>query len=260
MLDVIAFDADDTLWHNETLYARAQAILWMLLAPYSDEESARQALYETEMRNLRLYGYGIKGFALSMIETAIQASRGRIGAAEIAQLIDLAQEMLEAPVELLEGVAEVVPALAVACRLMLVTKGDLRDQEVKLARSGLAPHFWQVEIVREKSAEVYRTLLGKHVIAPERFLMVGNSLRSDVLPVVEIGGNAVHIPYHITWEHEHVHAQGAGALYLRMLPSTQNVVHAELQRVLTTHTGDELGSAFVVVETGGHRIRRLSRE
>jgi putative hydrolase of the HAD superfamily len=208
MIDVIAFDADDTLWHNETLYARAQDGLRALLSPYRDEAGVRKALYETEMANLHRYGYGIKSFALSMIETAIQVSEGRIGAGDIWQLIGLAQEMLEAPVELLEGVAEVVPALAADCRLMLVTKGDLRDQEVKLARSGLASYFWQVEIVREKSAGVYRGLLEKHAIAPERFLMVGNSLRSDVLPVVEIGGHAVHVPYHITWEHEHVAVVG----------------------------------------------------
>jgi putative hydrolase of the HAD superfamily len=204
MLDVIAFDADDTLWHNETLYARAQAGLASILAPYGDGEGVHQELYATEMRNLRLYGYGIKSFALSMIETAIEVSHGRIGAAQIRQLISLAQEMLEAPVELLEGVSEVVPKLADACRLMLITKGDLRDQEVKLERSGLAPCFWQVEIVRDKSAVVYRSLLDKHGIVPGRFLMVGNSLRSDVLPVMQIGGNAVHIPYHITWEHEEV--------------------------------------------------------
>jgi putative hydrolase of the HAD superfamily len=204
MIDVIAFDADDTLWHNETLYAQAQAGFESLLTPYRDGAGARQELYKTEMRNLRLYGYGIKSFALSMIETAIEVSDGRIGAAEIGQIIDLAQEMLEAPVELLEGVAEAVPTLAAVCRLMLITKGDLRDQEVKLARSGLARYFWQVEIVRDKSAGVYRGLLDKHGITPGRFLMVGNSLRSDVLPVVEIGGKAVHIPYHITWEHEQV--------------------------------------------------------
>jgi putative hydrolase of the HAD superfamily len=204
ILDIIAFDADDTLWHNETIYANAQAQLAALLGPYSDEEHTHRALHETQMRNLRLYGYGIKAFGLSMIETAIGVSNGRIASQQIEPILALVKEMLEAPVELLDGVAEVIPVLAGSCRLMLVTKGDLRDQEVKLARSGLAPYFACVEIVREKSTEIYQALLARHGIVPERFLMVGNSLRSDVLPVIALGGHAVHIPYHITWEHEAV--------------------------------------------------------
>jgi putative hydrolase of the HAD superfamily len=202
VIDIIAFDADDTLWHNETLYVRSQERFRQLLATYHPEERVLQSLYETEMRNLPLYGYGIKGFALSMIETAIRLSDGRIQSTEIAEIVHLAKEMLGAPVDLLDHVAEVIPALSRLCRLMLITKGDLRDQEAKLARSGLASCFSAVEIVREKSTDIYRTLLNRHGIEPQRFLMVGNSLRSDVLPIVELGGHAVHIPYHITWVHE----------------------------------------------------------
>jgi len=214
LIDIIGIDADDTLWDNETLYARTQERVSQLLEPYNREGRVGEALYETEMRNLRLYGYGIKGFALSMIETAIRVSDSRIQAGEIQQIINLAKEMLDAPVQLLDHVEEVVPALAASCRLILITKGDLRDQETKLAQSGLAPYFQHVEIVRDKTVEIYRALLVKYQIPPERFLMVGNSLRSDVLPVVKLGGLGVHIPYHLTWAHEAVSRDiGAAAGY-----------------------------------------------
>jgi putative hydrolase of the HAD superfamily len=207
MIDVIAFDADDTLWHNETHYLRAQNLFRELLARYGQGEWSKQALYETEMENLHFYGYGIKGFTLSMIETAIQLTGGRVQASEVQELLDLGKEMLNAPVQLLDHVGEVIPELAARCRLMLVTKGDLLDQESKLARSGLGGYFSHVEVVPDKTVEIYRALLAKHKIPPERFLMVGNSLRSDVLPVVALGGQAVHIPFEITWAHEDVAAQ-----------------------------------------------------
>jgi putative hydrolase of the HAD superfamily len=154
------------------------------------------------MQNLRYYGFGTKGFALSMIETAIKLTDGRIRSAEIQQIIDLAKGMLSTPVELLEDVPGVVENLATRYPIMLITKGDLLDQERKLAQSGLAPYFRHVEVVSHKTPEVYRSVLDKHRIAPDRFLMVGNSLRSDVAPVIAVGGQAVHIPYHITWVHE----------------------------------------------------------
>jgi putative hydrolase of the HAD superfamily len=204
MIDIIGFDADDTLWYSETLYARAQGQFETLLSRYSQGDGVLQALYETEMRNLPLYGYGIKSFALSMIETAVRLTDGSMKGADVLAILHIAREMLEAPVELLDGVAEVIPALAGRCTLMLITKGDLQDQEIKLRRSGLASHFSLVEIVYDKSVEIYRSLLEGHGIPPERFLMVGNSLRSDVLPVVELGGHAVHIPFDITWQHEQV--------------------------------------------------------
>jgi putative hydrolase of the HAD superfamily len=207
MIDMIALDADDTLWHNEILYARTQEKFQQLLSPYLQDARVGEELYQTEMQNLRTYGYGIKGFALSMIETAIRLSDGQIQASEIQGIIDLTRDMLEAPVQLLDHVEDVVATLSTSRTLMMITKGDLFDQERKIARSGLASHFAHVEIVSDKTIDAYRSLLARHQIAAQRFLMVGNSLRSDILPVVALGGHAVHIPYHITWDHEAVAAR-----------------------------------------------------
>jgi putative hydrolase of the HAD superfamily len=167
------------------------------------------ALYKTEMGNLSCYGYGIKSFTLSMIETAIRVTDGKVSGRDIQRIIDLAKEMLQAPVQLLDHVAEVVPVLSKSYPLMVITKGDLFDQEAKVDRSGLASHFHAVEVVSDKTPDVYRALLAKYQIDPRRFLMVGNSLRSDILPVLSLGARAVYIPYPITWEHEHV-AAGSG--------------------------------------------------
>lgn len=199
---VVAFDADDTLWHNERLYVDAQARFKKLLAPYHEPQWIDERLYQAELRNLGHFGYGIKGFALSMIETAVELTEGAISGSEIQTIIDIAKSMLSAEVELLGHAAETIPLLAQRYPLMLVTKGDLRDQEIKIARSGLGEHFRHVEIVSEKNAASYAALLKRHALPPERFLMVGNSLRSDILPVLEIGGSAVYIPYLYTWGHE----------------------------------------------------------
>jgi putative hydrolase of the HAD superfamily len=203
-IDLIAFDADDTLWHNERLYKHAEERLAELLVPYGMDGQASGELFATEMRNLRYYGFGLKSFALSMIETTIRLTGGRVQGWEIQRIIDLAKEMIDTPVHLLHGVPEAVAALAASHRLMVITKGDLLDQERKLAQSGLATHFAHIEIVSDKTVDVYRRLLAQYRVAPERFLMVGNSLRSDILPVMAFGGRAVHIPYHITWAHEAV--------------------------------------------------------
>jgi len=202
--DVVALDADDTLWHNETLFTATQTQFRDLLVRYRDVEWIDRRLYETETRNLRHFGYGVKGFTLSMIETAIELTEGRVTGAEVQRIIDLGREMLAAPVELLDGVAETVAALAARYRLVLLTKGDLFDQESKLARSGLGEAFAAVEIVSEKDARTYAAVMTRQRVEPARFVMVGNSLRSDVLPVLEAGGAAVHIPYHVTWQHEQV--------------------------------------------------------
>jgi putative hydrolase of the HAD superfamily len=201
-LDLIALDADDTLWHNEAHYQMTQERFRQLLAPYCRAEIAEGALYATEMRNLKLYGYGAKSFALSMIETAIELTDGKIGGGEIQRIIDAVKEMLNNGISLLPGVEETLATLARRYPLMLITKGDLFDQESKLARSGLGGHFDHVEIVSKKTSDVYAGLLKKMNVEPARFLMVGNSVRSDILPVIEIGGHAVHIPYHVTWAHE----------------------------------------------------------
>jgi putative hydrolase of the HAD superfamily len=205
MFEVIAFDADDTLWHNEPLYRDTQQRAVEILARYHDAEWIRRRMYETEIRNLAHYGYGAKGFTLSMIETAIELTEGRISGAEISRIIELTKEMLRAPVELLDGVRETVEQLAATHDLMLITKGDLFDQEAKIARSGLGEYFRRSEVVPAKTPPVYAALASKHQITPARFLMVGNSLKSDILPVLAIGGQAVYIPYLTTWEHEQVH-------------------------------------------------------
>ncbi len=204
MFDLIAFDADDTLWHSESLYAGMQERFAQLLACYHPPAYVAQKLHQTEMRNLQYYGYGLKGFTLSLIETAIELTQGRISGAEILQVIDLAKAALTAEVQLLDHAQDTLAQLADQYPLMLITKGDLFDQEAKLARSGLESYFQHVEIVSEKTRRTYAALLARRQLVPARFLMVGNSLRSDILPVVELGGRAVHIPYHITWAHESV--------------------------------------------------------
>ncbi|MGB8644333.1 MAG: HAD family hydrolase [Anaerolineae bacterium] len=205
MFDLIAFDADDTLWDNEGAFAETQDRLRELLAPYLDTPLTTGDLYAREQRNLALFGYGVKGFALSMIETAIELTGGRVTGADIQVIVDLAKGMLTRPIRLLEQVEPTIATLAASHRLMLITKGDLFEQETKIARSGLADYFTHVEIVSEKNELVYRRLFDKHGIDVRRVLMVGNSLRSDVLPIVALGGCAVHIPYALTWVHELAH-------------------------------------------------------
>ena len=207
--DVVAFDADDTLWQNERIYAGAQAELRALLARYG-AGAIDQRLHETEMRNLPHFGYGIKGFALSMIETAVELTEGRIAGTDVRAIIDLARRMLAADIELLDHVDETLERLAGRYALMLITKGDLRDQEAKIARSGLAPRFGRIEIVSDKSRESYEALLRRHGIAPDRFVMVGNSLRSDILPVLAMGAAAVYVPHELTWSHESAASPPAG--------------------------------------------------
>lgn len=217
MIRCIGFDADDTLWHNERIFDRAQERYRQLLSRYHPAEAVNRALYATEMRNLELYGYGVKGFMLSSVETAIELTEGAISAQEIRDIIALGREMLGHPVELLPGVAEAVPALARDRRLLLITKGDLRDQERKIQLSGLGAHFHAVEILSEKDGAAYERVLRRHAIAPSEFVMVGNSLKSDILPVLELGGAGVHVPYHLTWQHERVEtAPPAGARFRRI--------------------------------------------
>ncbi|MFA6961177.1 MAG: HAD family hydrolase [Opitutaceae bacterium] len=203
---VIAFDADDTLWHNETIFEDVHERYREMLSHYHDAATVDRTLFATEMRNLERYGYGVKGFMLSAIETAIDLTEGKISTAEIRKLLSLGQDMLAHPVELLDGVTETVASLASSHRLLIITKGDLRDQERKVAKSGLASHFRHIEIVSDKTEAAYATILRRHAIRPADFLMVGNSLKSDIIPVLALGGVGVHIPYRITWAHEHAEA------------------------------------------------------
>jgi putative hydrolase of the HAD superfamily len=203
LIEVIGLDGDDTLWRNEEYFATSQEQFRALVEPFVDGSRDVDAeLAARERANLELFGYGVKGFTLSMIETAIEVSGGRIGATQIQALLDLGKEMLTRPVELLPGVEATVAGLAARYRLVLVTKGDLINQEQKLARSGLADLFWRVEIISEKDEATYRRILRRHEILASRFVMVGNSVRSDVLPVLAAGARAVHIPAAITWAHE----------------------------------------------------------
>lgn len=200
---VIGFDGDDTLWKSESLFSMTQGRFRMLLLHHVDLPSdlIEARLTETVQRNLALYGYGFKGFLLSMVETAIAVTDGRIPAQDISTILSFGRTMLEHPVELVEGAREVLETLRSRDHeLWLVADGDVFDQESKLARSGLAPLFHHVEIVSEKDAEAYRKLLGRQGVLPEEFAMVGNSLRADVLPVIEIGGLAYHVPAQATVE------------------------------------------------------------
>ena len=204
MIELVALDADDTLWHNEPLYTSVREHFCALLNRYQPSGIADARLHEVEMRNLGHFGYGVKGFALSMIETAIELTDGRLESADVQRIIEWGREMLASPVELLEGVAEAVAALAQLFPLILVTKGDLLHQESKLARSGLGQHFTGIEIVSEKDAAVYRRVMGRYGVSPDRFVMVGNSLRSDILPVLDAGAQAVYVPYEGTCIHERI--------------------------------------------------------
>ena len=232
MITTVAFDADDTLWENERLFSMTQARYRQILSAYHSPEWIDKKLFETEMRNLEHFGYGVKGFALSMIETAIELTEGRISGREIEAILDFAKEMLAAPVELLPHVEETLSGLVGSYSLMVITKGDLINQESKIARSGLAEHFDHIEIVSEKHPETYQTILTRYVIEPASFLMVGNSLKSDVLPVVAVGGRAVHIPQEITWAHEIVDVSGEEKAYheLRSISQLPELL-AELNRV-----------------------------
>jgi putative hydrolase of the HAD superfamily len=213
MFDLVALDADDTLWHNEPLYRTARDRFCALLGDGFAPELIDERLYETERRNLEHFGYGVKGFVLSLIETGLDLTGGRLGGDDIRKIIDWGREMLAWPVEMLDGVREAVEELARDFPLILVTKGDLFHQESKLARSGLGHLFRGVEIVTEKDADVYRRVMARYGVVPERFVMVGNSLRSDVLPVLEAGAHAVHVPYEISWVHERVAPEALADLH-----------------------------------------------
>lgn len=203
-ISTVGLDADDTLWHSESHFAVTEERFRELVSPWISSEEASAKLLDRERNNLEIFGYGVKGFTLSMVETAIESSSGKIWVEAIQEIIDWGKEMLDHPVELLPGVAETLDVLKGEYRLLLITKGDLFHQESKIAESGLADRFEHVEILSEKSPDHYRRILNSCGVEPSEFLMVGNSLRSDVLPVTDIGAHGVHIPYGITWGHEKV--------------------------------------------------------
>lgn len=204
MLKVIAFDADDTLWHNEAYFQETENKFCALLENYLPQHTVARELLQTEIANIALYGYGIKAFMLSMIETAIRITDKQISNEAIEKIISYGREHLDKPVEIIEGVEEVLQKLKGKYRLVMATKGDLLDQERKLKKSGLDHYFHHIEIMSEKKEADFKKLIKHLDIQPEEFAMAGNSLKSDVLPVLNLGGHGFHIPYHITWAHERV--------------------------------------------------------
>ena len=202
-LTTIGFDADDTLWQNEQFYSLTRGRFLDLLKEHADADRLAERLLETQKRTLKLYGFGIKGFTLSMIETAIAVTEGRVTAATVEKILEAGREMLEHPVETLPGAREAVEALVGRYRLVLVTKGDLFDQERKLAASGLGELFDGVEIVSDKNRATYERVFSRHGDGPERAMMIGNSLKSDVVPAIEAGGWGVYVPHELTWVVEH---------------------------------------------------------
>lgn len=203
-VEVVAFDADDTLWVNEPFFRESERRFCALVAPWAGAGEAVERLYAREVANMPLYGYGVKACVLSMVETALELGGERLPAAVVGELLALGRDQLQRPVELLPGVRETLRRLQGRYRLAVVTKGDLLDQRRKLRLSGLAPCFDAVEVMADKDEAAYGEVMRRLGVAPGAFLMVGNSLRSDVLPVVTLGGRAVHIPFGETWRHEEV--------------------------------------------------------
>jgi putative hydrolase of the HAD superfamily len=201
---VVGFDGDDTLWHSETRFHVTQGEFRELLKRHVPDVNVDARLAETEMKNLSIYGYGVKSFTLSMLETAIELTQRRIPTTDLEVILGWGKRMLMEPTNLLDGAEDTLGALSGRYELLLITKGDLFDQESKLARSGLGHLLGGVEILSDKNKETYRGVFQRRAIKPEEFVMVGNSLRSDIVPVVELGGRAVHIPYEVTWAHEEV--------------------------------------------------------
>ena len=203
-IKVIGFDADDTLWVNETYYREAELEFAALLSQYETANKIDQELFKMEMNNLDMYGYGVKSFILSMVESAIDISNNKVSTKTINSILNIGKNMINKPIELLDGVEEVLKTLSKKYRLILATKGDLLDQERKLERSGLTDYFHHIEVLSDKKEANYSKLLNHLDINPEQFLMIGNSLKSDILPLVNIKAHAIHVPFHTTWIHEQV--------------------------------------------------------
>ena len=203
-IKVIGFDADDTLWVNETYFREAEMAFAKLLSKYETANKIDQELFRVEIDNLPLYGYGVKAFTLSMVESALELSNYNISTKTIEAILKIGKDMLEKPVELLDGVEEVLKNLSKKYRLILATKGDLLDQERKLEKSGLTEYFHHIEVLSDKKETNYSKLLNHLDINPSEFLMIGNSLKSDILPLVNIKAHAIHVPFHTTWAHEEV--------------------------------------------------------
>ena len=215
-IKVIGFDADDTLWVNETYFRETEEKFASLLDGFETKNTIDQELFKMEIKNLELYGYGIKGFMLSMIESALQLSNNTVSQATLNEILSLGKKMISHPVELLDGVVEVLEKLNGNYRLIVMTKGDLLDQERKIERSGLSKYFHHIEVLSDKKEANYLNLLENLEVDVHEFLMIGNSLKSDVLPLINIGAQAVHVPFHTTWQHEEVTVKNKKVNYLKI--------------------------------------------
>ena len=224
-IKVVAFDADDTLWVNEPYFRDSEAKFAHILSNFLPIRDVEKVLFDIEINNLPIYGYGVKAFTISMIEAAIQITEGNISAHHISQIINIGKEQLAKPIEILPGIEEVLSALQGHYRLVMATKGDLLEQQSKLDRSGLAHFFHHTEIISEKTKSEYEKLIAHLDIEPEEFLMVGNSLKSDILPVLECGAQAVHIPFHTTWAHEVVTGEIEHPLFQQLENASQLIAY-----------------------------------
>jgi putative hydrolase of the HAD superfamily len=224
MTQVIAFDADDTLWHNETRFRQAEEFFKTLLGEHATEAQIDSVLYRHELKNIESFGYGAKTFTLSMVEAAIELSERSVTAHEVEEIIRIGNEIINEPLVVFDEAKEVLEKLRERFDLMIVTKGDLMEQENKIRRSELGSLFRYTEIVSEKTSSTYLSILERHSIESNEFLMVGNSLKSDILPVIAIGGTAIHIPYHTTWIHEEVPDEVAAASDHTTLGSLKDLI------------------------------------
>jgi len=213
-IKVIGFDADDTLWINEPFFQEVEKEFCKIMKPYLDEAETSKELFITEMQNLEIYGYGAKGFILSMVETALRETDGRITPSEISQIIETGRTLLTMPIQLLDGTENVLKTLQGKYKLILATKGDLLDQERKLQKSGLIGYFHHIEIMSDKHENNYKKMLSHLDIQPGEFLMVGNSVKSDILPVINIGAKAIHVPFEVTWQHENHHDSAENVAFI----------------------------------------------
>ena len=223
-IKVIGFDADDTLWVNETYFRDAELEFAKLLGAYETANKIDQELFKKEMDNLELYGYGVKGFVLSMVEMALEISNYNVSNKTLEAILNIGKDMINKPVELLDGVEEVLKTLSKNYRLILATKGDLLDQERKLEKSGLVDYFHHIEVLSDKKEANYSKLLNHLDIKPSEFLMIGNSLKSDILPLVNIKAHAIHVPFHTTWAHEEVSEKESNGKAYKTVSSLRDIL------------------------------------
>ncbi|WP_272023585.1 HAD family hydrolase [Olleya namhaensis] len=223
-IKVIGFDADDTLWVNETYFRDAEVQFAKLLSQFETENKIDQELFKMEMKNLPVYGYGVKGFVLSMVEMALELSNNTVSNQTISKILDIGKEMINQEVELLDGVEEVLKQLSQKYKLIVATKGDLLDQERKLEKSGLLDYFHHIEVLSDKKEANYSKLLNHLEIKPSEFLMIGNSLKSDILPLINIKASAVHVPFHTTWLHEQVNVNQEESKQYKTIKSLKDLL------------------------------------